>query len=97
MYVCPYVRASLEDGESDLGRISLAHAEFIQVKSQTAVVFLTSPTTTPFPADRKSKWFQPIANPINGILETAIERDITMNENSVWLLLNGKNTYTTAN
>ena len=52
MSVCPYVRASLEDGESDLGRISLAHAEFIQVESQTAVVFLTSPTTTPFPADR---------------------------------------------
>ena len=50
--VCPYVRASLEDGESDLGRISLAHAEFIQVESQAAVVFLTSPTTTPFPADR---------------------------------------------
>ena len=50
--VCPYVRASLEDGESDLGRISLAHAKFIQVESQTAVVFLTSPTTTPFPADR---------------------------------------------
>ena len=50
--VCPYVRASLEDGESDLGRISLAHAEFIQVESQTAVVFLTSPTTKPFPADR---------------------------------------------
>ena len=50
--VCPYVRASLEDGQSDLGRISLAHAEFIQVESQTAVVFLTSPTTTPFPADR---------------------------------------------
>ena len=50
--VCPYVRASLEDGESDFDRISLAHAEFIQVESQTAVVFLTSPTTTPFPADR---------------------------------------------
>ena len=50
--VCPYVRASLEDGDSDLGRISLAHAEFIEVESQTAVVFLTSPTTTSFPADR---------------------------------------------
>ena len=32
-----------------------------------------------------------------GFLETAMERDITMNENSVWLLLNGKSTYTTAN
>ena len=32
-----------------------------------------------------------------GFLETAIERDLAMNENSVWLLLNGKSTYTTAN
>ena len=50
--VCPYVRASLEDGGSDLGRIWLAHAEFINLESETVIIFLTSPTTTPFPADR---------------------------------------------
>ena len=50
--MCPSVLAFLKDGESDLGRIWLAHAEFIRVESETVVVFLTSPTTTPFPADR---------------------------------------------
>ena len=50
--VCPSVRAFLKDGESNLGRIWLAYAEFIRVESETVVVFLTSPTTTPFPADR---------------------------------------------
>ena len=38
-------------------------------------------------AASKSKWLQPITNPINGILETVIEWDIAMNENSVWLLV----------
>ncbi len=52
MSVCPSARAFLKDGESDLGRNRLAHAEFIRVESETVVVFLTSSTTTPFPADR---------------------------------------------
>ena len=52
MSVCPSVGAFLKDGESDLGQIWLAHAEFIPVESETVAVFLTSPTTTPFPADR---------------------------------------------
>ena len=50
--VCPSVKAFLKNGESDLSRICLAHAQFIGVESETVVVFLTSPTTTPFPADR---------------------------------------------
>ena len=51
MSVWPSVGAFLKDGESDLGRIWLAHAEFILVESETVVVFLTSPTTTSFSAD----------------------------------------------
>ena len=50
--VCLSVGAFLKDGESDLGRIWLAHAEFINVESETVVAFLTSLTPTPFPADR---------------------------------------------
>ena len=49
--MCPSVRAFLKNGESDLGRIWLAHAAFICVKSETVVVFLTSSTTTPFRGD----------------------------------------------
>ena len=45
--VCSSVRAFLKIGESDLGRIWLAQAESIRVESETVVVFLTSPTTTP--------------------------------------------------
>ena len=44
--VCTSVRAFLKNGESDLSRIWLAHAEFINLESETVVVFLTSPTTT---------------------------------------------------
>ena len=46
---CLSVGAFLKDGESDLDRIWLAHAEFINVESETVVAFLTSPTPTPFP------------------------------------------------
>ena len=52
MSVCPSGGAFLKNRESDLGRIWLAHAEFIGVESETVVVFLTSPTKTPFAADR---------------------------------------------
>ena len=50
--MCPSVGAFLKNGESDLSRIWLAHAEFIRVESENVVAFLTSPTTTRFPADR---------------------------------------------
>ena len=52
MSVCPSVGEFLKEGESDLGRIWLALAEFIPVESESVVVFLTSLPTTPFPADR---------------------------------------------
>ena len=53
MSVCVSVRTSVSQRrESDLGRIWLAHAEFINLESETVIVFLTSPTMTSFPADR---------------------------------------------
>ena len=45
------VRAFLKDGESDLGSIWLAHAEFINFESETVIVILTF-LTTRFSADR---------------------------------------------
>ncbi len=100
--VCPYVRASLEDGESDLGRISLAHAEFIRVESQTAVVFLTSPTTTPFPADisgtarRVSAEFRPPVPDVGRYAPSVSSIAGDVGKGKIFLLISGsrKNTPT---